>query len=227
LDNSNKHITTIQVAKTSAMNRAGTLAASLAGGILLSAEDHFDLIEAPILAGGADFTTKPTAGAGDLWNTTVANDVNGTRDAVRITLNSALLQGTLDDVDAATLTLGSNISKGYINLDNFGDAIVLNISLGGGLDEAGSLASFQTALTEANVDWSTSSVEGFDIALTLDAGTAGKEYFSWDFGTIEGMGTGYGINAISSIPEPGTVTGLVLGSSVLMLGLRKRRNNKA
>jgi hypothetical protein len=224
LDNSAKHITTIQ-SSTYNLNRSGTLAVNLAGGILLSNKNHFDLIEAESLS-ATDFATKP-GGAGSLWTTGTGTNINGTRDSVRITLNSALLQGTLDDADAPTLTLGSNVSKGYINLDDFGDAIVLNISLGGGVDEASSLMSFQTALTNANVTWSNSTLDGFDIALTLDGETAGKEYFAWDFTSIEGMGTGYGINAISSIPEPGTVAGLILGGSVLMLGLRKRYNSKS
>lgn len=176
LDNTSNHITKIDFVgngNAGGALRQGTLDINLRAGVLLTAGNTFDLVEAPTITSGADFTTTPTT----LWDQTRVDLGNG-NDALRITLKDADNKGTL--TRGANLTFTAS-ADGYVDLSGMesDESIYLLLDISGG-----TLSSFTDALTSANIIWQPGT-QGYEVRLDLDKTTSGGNHFAWDFSEID------------------------------------------
>ncbi len=189
LDNGSNHITTIQASLSQPLT--GELRVGLRGGVMLSGVNSFHLLEAASFSGS--WGTTP----GGLWTTDIANDINGTRDAVRVTLNNSDNKGTLSRGGGVTF---ASSAYGYVALSG----VALNEPLKLHLDiTGGTLANLTDALTAAGIIWQAGS-GGYDLMLTLDPATSGATYFAWDFGPIDGA---MSLQGLQIVPK-GTVVSI-------------------
>ncbi len=211
LDNGSSHITTIQASGSQPLT--GELRAGLRGGVMLSGVNSFHLLEAASFSGG--WTATPSA----LWTTDIANNINGTRDAVRIALDSEYNQGTLDVALAKNRLDLSELKIGYVNLSNVGSTLEIGLDFGdAGVDFVhDDLNLFKAGLTAAGIDWTTG-YGVYEVGLFLDPSISGGSYFAWnlsDYGTLE-------LHGIANvIPEPSGL--MLLGLAGLALLRRRRR----
>lgn len=172
-DNSANHITTIQ-SHASDTQRTVHLGAELRCGVLPSGTNGYNVWEAPSFSTTAGFLSTPTK----LWTTSLAENVNGTRDAIRLQL-AGLSKGEADAVSMSELDFpGSN--QGYVTLSN----VLLSQPLTLGLDiTGGTLSNFTDALTAANIVWSAGSGD-YEVELVLDPAISSGNYLP---GTLPGL----------------------------------------
>lgn len=209
LDNSAQHNTTIQSSSFNT-NHTVRLEAELRGGVLLSGKDHYDLLE----AGSFSTTTGGFASTpGPLWTTSIAADVNGTRDAVRIQLAAGQLRGNADAASMNALSFTA-ASQGYVTLSSvdLSQTLILGLDITGG-----TLSNFTNALTAANIMWSEGSGD-YEVNLLLDPAISGGNFFAWDFSSFD---SGMRLQGLAVIPEPSST--LLVAAGLMAAAMFRRR----
>lgn len=207
LDNGANHITAITA--TGTFKEAGNLAVNLRGGVLLSDNASFDLVNSANAITGS-YGTGPDA----LWTTGLTNS-NKTLTA---SLAASENKGTLDPNGTDTLSFAP-AALGYVNLWGINPSNPLNILLD---VTGGTLSNFTDALTDAGITWAAGSGI-YDVQLTLDPSVSGSKYFAWDLSQVDPNMKVSGLSIL--IPEPATL-GLVLLGGVLMLGRRRAAESR-
>ena len=211
LDNSAQHNTTIQSYSFNT-ERAVNLETELQGGVLLSGKNNFDLWQAEsfLTTTGADFRSTPD----HLWTTSIAHNVNGTRDAIRIELATGQLRGNLDAASMNELGF-TGANHGYVTLSSvdLSQALTLGLDITGG-----TLSNFTDALTAANILWSEGTGD-YEVNVEFDPAISGGNYFAWDFSTIDSE---MQLQGLAVIPEP-SPTLLVAAGLMATAMLRRRR----
>jgi hypothetical protein len=218
LDNGANHITKVNFTtngNAAGSVRRGTLDVGLSGGILLSGNSSLTLIEGPTISTATNFTNAAdyTSGTAKLW---VQSITDSTRDTLNVTLNSTVLEGSLDFANPIALTFASS-AYGYINLTNTNltQPFTLGLDISGG-----TLGNFTNALTAAGINW-TAGTGGYDVNLILNPTLSGGTVFAWDLQSIDGA---MGVAGIGVIPEPSTWA--LLSASLMILIVLRRRTRR-
>jgi hypothetical protein len=210
-DNSANHITRIQ-SHNSNTQRTVHLGAELRGGVLLSGTNSYDVWEAPSFSTttGHGFLSTPD----NLWTTSIAADVNGTRDAIRLQLAAGQLRGNADAVSTNALSFAA-AKEGYVTLSSVDLSQPLTLALD---ITGGTLSNFTNALTAANILWSEGS-DDYEVHLHLNPGISGGNYFAWDFSSFD---PDMRLQGLTVIPEP-SPTLLVAAGLIATAMFRRRR----
>lgn len=188
---------------------SGTLSAGIKGPAAFTSSETFRVVEAQNIVG--DFSGKPNA---TLWETSIQTDVDGTRDAYVLSYNSSANVGGLIGGGEISFTA---TDVGYATLGGLtpGSEFSLYLDAYAGNKTTADLVAYFTAngFTASLVDF-----EGYNVLLTLDP-VAATSYFAWDLNEFDSLAT---FSGLSVVPEPGTMTLMILGS-LGVLAWRKRR----
>ncbi len=218
-DNGTNHITRINFVNNgnaAGSVRRGTLDVGLSGGILLTGTNTLTLMEGPTISSSTNFTNAAdyTSGTAKLW---VQSITDSTRDTLNVSLNSAVLKGSINFSAPIELTF-SSAAYGYINLSNvnLSQPFTLGLSIAGG-----TLANFTNALTAAGINWSTGT-QGYSVNILLNPAVSGGSSFAWDLQTID---SAMGVTGVGLVPEPSTWTLMAAGLTVLIVFRTRSRRN--
>lgn len=192
-------------------NLAGILEAGFNGGMALTSESAFTLIEADADSIVNGFTQTPDA---NLWNLGVTDLGNG-RSALQLSLNEAARLGTVSVGEAIAFDASG---YGYVVLSGAGSGIPLSIHLsveaGTGVD----INDFLAYLTSHGINAALSTQSGYSIVVSvLSSGETG--YYGWDLRDFNPDAT---ISGVTVVPEPGATAAAIGLVAIALLGIRHR-----
>lgn len=205
LDKGAAHITPVY-GTASAYDRFGALSVGLEGGVLLSATNRYQLLSSEEFNSGTNYIRFPTP----LWTTALDLNVDGTRDAIRVTLDATQ--------KAADLSLGAPRSAtfapsacGYVTVANV-DTNALQQGFAAWLDvDAATYGKtpqdLVNDLVAAGYTNSCLATEApYDIVAVIPKADVanGNLYFAWDFRDVTTSATNATVSAmkITTWPPP-------------------------